>query len=277
MNNILSSAHVHTTFCDGKTPAPEMARTAYERGFVSMGFTSHAPQNFDPAHCIAPADEQAYKAQIRSLREEYDGRMAVYLGIERDMFSCSEPEGYDYFIASVHYFKKPDNTYCGVDGDPDQLMRYIREYCDNNGLKMAEQYFSMVRDYVLEYKPEMIGHFDLVRMNNAILHLYDENDPSYVNMALETLRYLCGIGVLLEVNTGAVARGYLPEPYPAPFLLRAWKEWGGEVIVNSDCHNAALLDTGYDQAEELLTSLGYDHIVRLSRTPESGMWERVKL
>ena len=84
-------------------------------------------------------------------------------------------------------------------------------------------------------------------------------------------------GALLEVNTGGIAKGYLKDPYPAPFLLTAWKEWGGEVIVNSDCHNASLLDAGYAQAEELLLSLGYDHAVRLSSNPKQGMWERFSL
>ena len=46
-----SSAHVHTTFCDGKTSAQVMAQSAYEMGFVSLGFTSHAPQTFT-AHPI---------------------------------------------------------------------------------------------------------------------------------------------------------------------------------------------------------------------------------
>ena len=44
MSLTLSSAHVHTTFCDGKTPAPEMAKAAFEKGFVSLGFSSHAPR-----------------------------------------------------------------------------------------------------------------------------------------------------------------------------------------------------------------------------------------
>ena len=49
------------------------------------------------------------------------------------------------------------------------------------------------------------------------------------------------------------------------------------MIVNSDCHDARLLDGGYLQAEELLLSLGYDHVVRLGSDPEKGMWERIKL
>ena len=69
----------------------------------------------------------------------------------------------------------------------------------------------------------------------------------------------------------------MTEPYPASFLLSAWKEWGGDVIINSDCHYAPLIDGGYSQAEELLLSLGYDHIVRLSADPEKGMWEQASL
>ena len=94
-------------------------------------------------------------------------------------------------------------------------------------------------------------------------------------MVLDALRDLIETGALLEVNTGGVARGYMTEPYPAAFLLKEWKNWGGEVIINSDCHDAKLLDAGYIQAEEILLSLGYDHVVRLSPNPETEMWERV--
>ena len=49
------------------------------------------------------------------------------------------------------------------------------------------------------------------------------------------------------------------------------------MIINSDCHDARLLDAGYDQAVENLLSIGYDHVVRLSPNPEKGMWERIEL
>ena len=277
MNNILSSAHVHTTFCDGKTPAQEMAEKACEMGFVSLGFSSHAPQLFDPAHCVDPSREEDYKKEIRRIQREYRGRMAVYLGMERDMLSCASPDDYDYFIASVHYFHTPDGGFSGVDAPPEVMRKYVDEYCGGDGLEMARRYFSLFRDYVLASKPAIIGHYDLVRYNNANLRLYDEDFPAYRGMALDALRAMAETGALLEVNTGGVARGYMTAPYPAEFLLKEWKNWGGEVIVNSDCHDARLLDGGYLQAEELLLSLGYDHVVRLGSDPEKGMWERIKL
>jgi histidinol-phosphatase (PHP family) len=96
-------------------------------------------------------------------------------------------------------------------------------------------------------------------------------------MAIDALHSMFETKAFLEVNTGGVARGYMTEPYPSVFLLKEWEDWGGEVIINSDCHDARLLDAGYDQAVEILLSLGYDHVVRLSPNPEKGMWERIEL
>jgi histidinol-phosphatase (PHP family) len=274
MSLTLSSAHVHTTFCDGKTPAPDMARTAYEKGFVSLGFSSHAPQHFDPPCCIDPQREEEYKAQIRALQREYEGRMPIYLGIERDLYACISPEGYDYYLAAVHYFLGPDGHHTPIDGKPEDLKHYVDTFCGGDGLEMARRYFALLRDYVVSFRPPIIAHFDLIRKNNAVLRLYDEESAAYRQMALDALRPLAETGALLEVNTGAIARGYLTTPYPAPFLLKAWKEWGGEVMVNSDCHNMLYLDCAFDDAEELLRSLGYDHAVRLGSKEK---WERVKL
>ncbi|MBR3015639.1 MAG: histidinol-phosphatase HisJ family protein [Clostridia bacterium] len=272
--SVLSSAHVHTTYCDGKTPAREMAKRAYELGFISLGFTSHAPQTFDPGYCIPPEQEDAYKAEISAVKKEYKGRMAVYTGVERDLYSCCSTEGYDYFIASVHYFLLPDGHHCPIDASPDRLKKYVDEQCGGNGLEMARRYFCLLRDYVLSSHSPVIGHFDLLRKNNAVLHLYDENGAAYRDLSLDCLRPLADTGALLEVNTGAMARGYLSTPYPSPTLLKAWKEWGGEVIINSDCHDARYLTAGYDDAEALLQSLGYDHAVRLGR---DTLWERYSL
>ena len=272
--SILSCAHVHTTYCDGKTPAAEMAKRAFELGFISLGFSSHAAQTFDPGYCIDPKREEAYKSEILALKREYADRMSIYLGVERDLFSCCRAEDYDYFIASVHYFLHPDGHHTPIDAEADRLKQYVDMYCDGNGLAMAEQYFSMLRDYVLSSRAPIIGHYDLVRKNNAALHLYDEDSAAYQQIALDALRPLAETGALLEVNTGAMARGYLSTPYPAAFLLKAWREWGGEVIVNSDCHDVRFLTTGFDEAEELLQLLGYDHAVRLGK---DSLWERFSL
>jgi len=42
-----------------------MAKTAYEMGFVSLGFASHAAQTFAPGYCIEPAREKDYLKEIK--------------------------------------------------------------------------------------------------------------------------------------------------------------------------------------------------------------------
>lgn len=270
----LSSAHVHTTYCDGKTPAADMAKAAYEKGFVSLGFSSHGAQTFDSGYCIAPEREKDYQAEILALKKEYEDQMPIYLGVERDVLSCSKPEDYDYIIASVHYFLLPDGHHDPIDASPERLRHYVDACCGGDGLEMAKRYFRLVRDYALSFRPAVIGHYDLIRKNNATLHLYDEESSAYRRLALDALKPLAETGALLEVNTGAMARGYLPSPYPAPFLLKEWRAWGGQVIVASDCHDARFLDAYYDEAEALLRSLGYDHAVRLGR---KALWEAYSL
>ena len=268
--SVLSCAHVHTTFCDGKTPAPEMARAAWERGFVSLGFTSHAPQHFDPPYGMLPENEAPYRAQVRALQKEYEGRMTIYLGIERDFYSCVTPRDYDYFIASVHYLL-PGEDFVAVDGSPERLRQYIDEELGGNGLEAARRYYALVQGYVLASSPQIIGHFDLIRKHNPAWHFFDEDSPAYRKIALEALENVASGGALLEVNSGAIARGLQTTPYPSAFLLRRWRELGGEVIINSDCHDVRYLETFFPESEALLKALGYDHAVRLGK---KEMWER---
>ena len=271
--SVLSCAHVHTTFCDGKTPAADMARTAYEKGFVSLGFSSHAPQLFDPGYCVPPSQEEAYKAQIRALRAEYAGRMRIYLGIEQDAFACVTPADYEYWIASVHYLPL-HGEYVAIDGEPEDFLRCVNESDGGDAMRTARRYYDLVRQYVTRDHPPIIGHFDLIRKNNARLHLIDESSPAYRALALETLEALKDTGALLEVNTNPLIKGRLPTPYPDAFLLAAWRQWGGEVIINSDCHDARYLGAYFDEAEKMLLSLGYDHAVRLGKTE---LWERYSI
>ncbi|MBQ9262801.1 MAG: histidinol-phosphatase [Clostridia bacterium] len=271
--SILSCAHTHTQFCDGRTSAEEMAKIAYDHGFVSLGFSSHAPQDFDPSYVMPIENEVPYRQEVQRLQKEYAGRMTIYLGLERDYFANPTTLPYDYIIGSVHYLPFEDG-YVAVDGKAPFIREYIEKSCGGDGMLLARRYYAQMRDYVTSFHPAIIGHLDLLRINNSRLHFLDEESKAYQALCLETLEAIAHQGALLEVNTGAVARGYLTTPYPAAFMLPAWRKLGGEVIVNSDCHFGSLLTAGYDQAEQLLREAGYDHAVRLGR---DQLWERFEI
>lgn len=274
--SVRSSAHVHTEFCHGDVAA-HVCEAAYEKGFISLGFTSHAPMPYGYGQRAAEPQswKTAYLQELNRLRQVWAGRIKIYRAIERDDCATLSPHGFDYFIGSVHDLPTSDGGHVSVDGKSEPLRAYIEQECGCNGLALARRYFAAITAYNHAMRPPITGHFDLIRKNNPILHFLDEDSPAYQRLALDALDTLRGSGTLLELNTGGIARGYLPTPYPAPFILKAWREWGGEVILNSDCHDARYLDCYFEEGEALLRALGYNHTVRLGAGDE--MWERYKL
>lgn len=84
-----------------------------------------------------------------------------------------------------------------------------------------------------ERKPTILGHLDLVVKLNRGGRFFDEEDPAYRSLALEALHAADPDATLLEINTGAMSRGYRDTPYPAPFLLREWRAMGGRIILTA--------------------------------------------
>ena len=93
----------------------------------------------------------------------------------------------------------------------------------------------------------------------------DTANPAYRREALDALEAVRESGALLEVNTGGIGCGYLATPYPDRFILEAWREMGGGVIVGSDCHAAGTIDAGFDAAAALIRAAGFRSVYRLGR------------
>ena len=64
---ILSNAHTHTTYCDGKNSAEEMVQAAIARGFRCLGFSCHSYTPFDERYCLSPGATGRYIREIRAL------------------------------------------------------------------------------------------------------------------------------------------------------------------------------------------------------------------
>lgn len=253
---LLSSPHVHTQFCDGSSTAEEIVLSALRHGCQSLGFSSHARQHFGFEYAMTAAREQAYILEIRRLQKKYAGQLRIWLGTELDLFSCADTAAYDYFIGSVHCI--PDTAgFVDVDGTKDRLLRLIDEKYHGDGLALAETYFSFYGAMMRARRPLIGGHFDLVRKFNDRGELFDESAPRYRRAALSALRAARESGVILEVNTGGMARYHAKAPYPDRWILEAWKAMDGEIILASDCHNAADIVAGYEQAAALLRETGY--------------------
>lgn len=256
--------HVHSNFCDGKNTMAEMAEAALAAGVRYLGFSGHAhtPCPYDEDICMNEEQLRKYRLQLDLLQNEYECRMDIMAGIEWDACSDGQRPGWiDYWIGSVHnlYDEKTGEYYC-VDWNEDELRRCIDKMFGGDAMAMVRHYYEQVAKVAAE-KPDILGHIDLITKLNGRNKFFDEASREYQDAAKMALRAIDPQKTLLEINTGAVARGYRERPYPAPFLLREWNRIGGKVIITSDAHNAKDIVFGYDMAAQAAMAAGFQSSV----------------
>ena len=275
------SVHLHTTFCDGKGTPAEMAAAAYRAGVRYLGFSghSHTPLAADAGY-VMDRDTSEYRRAVLDLRREYAGRMEVLLGIEWDLYGDSGPApwedsrgsgmengeksggGWDYCIGSVHHIMV-NGTDCPIDNSPELFALARDSVFGGDMYAFAEAYYRAVAE-TAAHKPTILGHIDLVTKFIEHGEFFDETDGRYRQAALSALGPADPAATLLEINTGAMSRGYRSRPYPAPFLLEAWRRRGGRVILTADAHSSEAVLYGYDAAAEAARAAGYTNCAVLT-------------
>lgn len=267
MNNLtpfLCSIHTHTAFCDGKNTMEEMAEAAYKAGVRYYGVSGHShtpvPQDKD---FVLPYDMTDYRKKAMELREQYLGKMEVLLGLEWDICSDAVHDGFDYWIGSVHYLQPENDRYYPVDLSEDTFEKCQDEGFNGNIKDMVQMYFKQV-SRMAALNPPVLGHMDLITKFNERNRFFDENAEWYRKTALQALHTVSSSKTVLEINTGAMARGYRKTPYPALFLLKEWNDMGGRIIVTADAHTAEGIVYGYNQAVSLAKEAGFKQAVVLT-------------
>lgn len=260
----LQNLHTHTTFCDGKCTPEEMAAAAYEKGFETLGFSGHSYTDFELSWCMSVENTKAYETAVKKLKKQYEGKMEILLGLEKDSFSKVDTSDYDYVIGSVHYVrveKTGDNhgfpekdgfVYLPVDESAELLKKAIDNFFGGDPYTFIRAYYEEVATVVEKTGCSIIGHFDLVTKYQEVLPLFDEKDERYISAWKRAADALLKTGAAFEINTGAMARGYRSSPYPSEEIRRYLKANGAKLIVNSDAHAAENLAFGFEKAEEWL-------------------------
>ena len=250
--------HTHTTFSDGKSTMEEMVRAAIALGMPTIGFTDHSDSPYQD-YCMRQADYPAYLAEIDRLREKYGDKITIMKGLELD--SHSDPaivKELDYFLGSVHELVYEDRFY-GIDHARELQQACIDNELGGSKLAFAQAYFDELVEHILRNKPTIVGHFDVLTK----FSLMDEDDPAYRAIALEAMEKIIKVTPVMEINTGAISRGWREVPYPAMFLLKRWRELGGEVILGADTHATTTIDCAFPLAVQRAKEAGFDHILTL--------------
>ena len=257
----LQNIHTHCTYCDGKDTPEQIVKKAIEIGFDAIGFSSHAPFDFDTDYTLTKERIPDYVSEIKALKNKYKDRIDIYCGLESDYFSTeSENLNLDYKIGSVHLLEI-DGKYYDVDYSLDMTKKVISEHFNGDAIEYSKHYYSLVSKLADVKRFDIVGHIDLITKFNDKERLIDEDSKEYQKAALEAIHSLKGKAIAFEVNTGAISRKHRTIPYPAPFILKELHSIGEKIILTSDCHNKEYLNVGYSDAIELIKECGFKSIV----------------
>jgi histidinol-phosphatase (PHP family) len=281
---MLTNHHTHCDFCDGTTSAAAMADAAQKAGFSVLGFTSHAPLPFSTAWNMDPDDMTDYVRTIRGLAATHAPALEILAGLEVDYIEglCGPADGrfsafkLDYTIGSTH-FVTPSGVPATVISTPPSCLdqrgeptfgftvdepeadfdRHLEEFYAGDSMQMVADYYTALTACIRTGGFDILGHFDLIRKNNHGQSKFSEDSALYREAAMQAVEALRGTEIIVEVNTGAMTRGYTTSPYPALWILKELKTRGVPICVNADAHAPSHLLIHREAALRLASEAGY--------------------
>lgn len=248
--------HTHTTYSDGSAPPEEYVRRALELGFVSLGFSEHGCTTYDEVS-IKEEDIPRFRSDIAGLAERYRGRIELYAGVETDYLNPLDKSGWDYVIGSVHYLRDGAGRYHCLDHSPEMLRQAVDHVGGGRARPLVEEYVRLLVDMAERYRPDILGHLDLIVKFNAGREFFDPAQPWYTALWKEACARIAKTGCIVEINSGGMARGWTEVPYPSADILYNLFRLDVPVTVCSDAHSPETLDWAFDTMLDLLRDVGY--------------------
>ena len=105
----------------------------------------------------------------------------------------------------------------------------------------------------------------MLENGNVRREYFKDSSDEYRTTALEALDVVLSKVPYIEMNTGAISRGY-KAVYPDDFFLRYILEKGGKIVLNGDSHSAAALDCHFDESVAALKEIGFSSLWQLQKS-----------
>lgn len=258
--------HTHSNFCDGNDSPEAYIKEALNKNFKAIGFSSHTPTPIPLDWTLKEENISGYINTIKTLKKKYEGKIEVYLGLEFDFYEKKEWQKtyftykslVDYAIGSVHflYDVKQDRLYI-IDGNIQSYISALKEIFNENTIAFVGEYYRLIRKMIIEYKPDIIAHIDLIKKNNKDEIFFKESEVWYEKLILETLDTVAKSSSILEVNTGGISRGAISDFYPSERFFKECYKRKIPIIINSDAHTPKNIDAYFKEAKKSLKKAGY--------------------
>ena len=261
---IKSNAHTHTTFCDGQNTAEQMVEKAIALDFTAIGFTGHSMSFGCEAFALNDETMPLYVAEINRLKEKYKDIISVYLSVEIDSLTETPLPDLDYKLGSAHTVIGKNGFYCKVDCSLADFKEGVEKGFDGDVFAFIKAYYDAVSEMLDRIKPDICGHFDLVRKFNYGNVLFDESCDEYKNIVKPVLKKHAD-KVIFELNTNCVYKKLRTMPYPDTWVLGELFKNGSKIMINSDSHAAESLNFHFAETVEIIKKIGFTKVSVLGK------------
>jgi histidinol-phosphatase (PHP family) len=260
---VLTDYHLHLRQDDIEATAAEhfthenvdrYLAAAEEHGIEELGVSEHVyrfVQALEVWHHSfwreqAQDDLDAYAEFVRSTPLRLGLEADFIPGAEDRTANLLESRNFDYVVGSVHFLGNRAVDHEGYDvwedeGDPDRVWT---------------RYFETLAEAARSGLFDILAHPDLVKVWGRGRPAPDRDPRFYYEPAIEAISES---GIAVEVSTAGL-RKPVGEIYPSRSFAEMCVEAGAEFALSSDAHAPDQVGFGYDQALELLESLGVNRI-----------------
>lgn len=174
---------------------------------------------------------------------------------------------FDFAVGSVHFVGD-----LGIDGPTDTFELAMSRA---GGLEsLAVRYYEAVAEMVQRFRPEVVGHLDLIRKNGRLYG--DVDTPAARAACVRALDVIAANDGILDINTAGYRKG-MPHPYPAPWIVREALRRAIPVCFGDDSHGVSDVGAGIEDARHYLREHGYRHITSLDRDGSKIVRKRVEI
>lgn len=276
-------------YCDhADNSLRELLDAAVDRGYRTFGVTEHAPrtqarylydEEIERGWGVGTIDSlfREYALELDVLRDEYCDRLCVLKGFEAEivppgqypqiMLDFKRNLNFDFIVGSVHYV---DDII--IDYKPASFRRAL-EHCGGYE-NLAVRYYGAVTEMVTRLKPEVVGHFDIVKKGlGAEGATESQRVLTAAGGALEVIR---DANAILDINTAGYRKG-MGCPFPSREYIRIAHDLGIPMCFGDDSHSVTHVGMDIGRTREYLLQEGVTRITTLTRSGSGLEREEIPL
>ncbi|MCR2806249.1 histidinol-phosphatase [Paenibacillus soyae] len=232
---------------------------AMNAGLQVIGISDHSPYFYheqdqpSPGVAMARSDFSNYVNEVLRLKEKYEGKIEVLLGIESDYFpdyveayrEAYKGIPFDYLIGSVHQV-----------GGVSIFNRNRWKKLDEKGhINEKKSYYQLIEQSARAGMFDILGHIDA--MKGYYPAFSDIPAHEHIDNALRTIGE-CGVSI--EINTSGSTKD-VGGWYPSDDILERALHFGVNVTFGSDAHVPSRVGDEWDLVAKRLKEIGFSQWV----------------